>query len=118
MKRLNLFLLAFALITGTSIWAAPFEKANDLKELSEEIEHTLRDSNHDIKKGTTVTVFFSISEDKKIQCISVASSEVEVSELIQEKFKNYELHGEIWREGLVYELSVGHLPPSIPCPYS
>ena len=115
MKRLKLFLLAFALITGTAIWAAPLEKANDLKELSEEIEHLLQDSDHNIEKGTNVTVFFSISEDKKIQYISVACSEIEVSELIQKKFQNYKLNGETWREGLVYELSVGHLPPSVPC---
>lgn len=53
-----------------------------------------------------VTVFFSVSEDQKIQSLSVASSNEEVNTYIQKELSNLQLPTEFWMKGKIYELTV------------
>jgi hypothetical protein len=106
MKRFNLLLLTLAITITTVIYAEKVERIYDLNSLSAEIELLLRDSDHSLEEGKSVTVFFSISENKSIQYIRVASEDPEVVSLLQKKLQHQKLDGEKWREGVIYELSV------------
>lgn len=104
MKRSKIFLLAFAI--STTVYAAP-NKIEDPDALTLEIENFLRDCYQKNDEGTSVTTFFSISEDNKIQNIAVASTDPVLSEYLQKRLQNLELDGDKWRKGVIYELSVG-----------
>lgn len=107
MKRSKIFLLAFAFAMSTTIYAAP-NKIKDLDALSVKIENLLRDCNQTIEEGISVTVFFSVSEDNKIQYIAVAATDPVLCTDLQKRLKNLKLDGNKWRKGVIYELSVGH----------
>ena len=106
MKRFKLLLLTLAITVSTVIYAEKSGRIYDLNSLSAEIELLLRDTDHTLEEGKSVTVFFSISEENSIQYISVASEDLEVVDLLQKKLQDQQLDGEKWREGVIYELSV------------
>jgi hypothetical protein len=106
MKRFKLLLLTLAITISTVIYAEKAERIYDLNSLSAEIELLLRDSNHSLEEGKSVTVFFSISEHRNVQYVRVASEDPEVVNLLQKKLQHQKLDGEKWREGVIYELTV------------
>lgn len=114
MKRFKLLLLTLAIAITTVIYAEKSERIYDLNGLSAEIELLLRDTNHVLEEDEFVTVFFSISEDKRIQYVGVACNNPNVSTLLQKNLKNQKLDGEKWREGMIYELSI-YGKPSVNC---
>lgn len=105
MKAIKILLLTFSLAVSTN-FGVKSEKILDLNALSAEIELLLRDSNRLIPEGETITLFFSISEDKSIQHLTVASADSKTCALLEKKFGNQKLDGEKWREGMIYELSI------------
>ena len=106
MKRFKLLLLTLAITISTVIYAEKSGKIYDLPGLSAEIELLLRDTNHTLKEENSVTVFFSVSEDRAIQYVSVSANELEVRDLLQKRLHGQKLDGEKWREGMIYELSI------------
>lgn len=116
MKRFKLLLLTLAITISTVIYAEKTSRIYDLLGLSAEIELLLEDTDHSLEEGKSVTVFFSVSEDKSIQYVSVASEDFEITNLLQEKLQDQKLDGEKWREGVIYELSV-HGKSSVACAY-
>lgn len=106
MKRFKLLLLTLAITVSTVIYAEKSGKIYDLNSLSAEIEQLLRDTNHTLEEGESVTVFFSISEENSIQYLSVACEDPEVVDILQKRLQDQALDGEKWREGVIYELSV------------
>lgn len=114
MKRFKLLLLTFAISVSTVIFAANAVKIYGLNELSAEVENFLRDSNRNIEEGSTVTIFFSISEDKTIQYVSVAAQDHEITSLLEKKLINHPLDGIEWREGMIYELAIAS-PNKLTC---
>lgn len=109
MKRFKLLLLTFTICVSTVIYAEKSGRIYDLAALSAEIELLLRDSNHLVEEGEQVTLFFSISEDKTIQYLTVASPDAEINTLLETKLQHQKLDGHKWREGMIYELVIeGH----------
>ncbi|UZH55348.1 hypothetical protein JRG66_00115 [Salinimicrobium tongyeongense] len=106
MKPFKLLLLTLAISAGTVIYAEGIKKIYDLNGLSAEIEHILRDAHQNLEEGSTVTVFFSVAEDKSIQYVSVASGKPEICNLLRKKLQSQKLDGTKWREGVIYELSI------------
>ncbi|WP_029034699.1 hypothetical protein [Salinimicrobium terrae] len=106
MKRFKLLLLTLAITVSTVIYAEKPERIYDLNGLTAEIELLLRDTNQSLQEGTSVTVFFSVSENMSIQYVSVAAQDLEVSHLLQKKLQGQKLDGLKWKEGMIYELSV------------
>ncbi|WP_324719505.1 hypothetical protein [Salinimicrobium sp. HB62] len=106
MRRFKLLLLTLAITVSTVIYAEKSGRIYDLNSLSAEIEQLLRDTDHTLREGKSITVFFSISEENSIQYVSVSSEDPEVVELLQKKLQDQILDGEKWREGMIYELSV------------
>lgn len=115
MKRFKLLLLTLAISVSTVIYAEKSGRIYDLNAFSAEIELLLRDSNQFIPEGETVTLFFSISEDKSIQYLAVASADSKISSLLENKFQDQKLDGEKWREGIIYELSIEGRKSSATC---
>ena len=114
MKRFKLLLLTFAISVSTVIFAANSVKIYDLVGLSTEVEHLLLDSKRSIEEGSTVTIFFSVSEKNTIQYVSVAASNEEVADMLEKNLIDQQLHGPNWREGMIYELSV-ESPAPVAC---
>ena len=112
MKRAKTCLVAIALMMTSVFYAETSEKLNDLNSLSAEIEQMLRDFDYNLESGTTITVFFSISEDKTLQCVNVASSNPEVDAMLQKKLQGRLLDGQKWNKGKIYELAIEY--PKIP----
>ena len=106
MKRFKLLLLTLTIAVSTVIYAEKSGRIYDLNSLSAEIELLLRDTDHKLAEGKSITVFFSISEEKHIQYVSVASEEPEITDLLQKELQDQKLDGEKWREGIIYELSI------------
>lgn len=115
MKRFKLLLLTLAITITTVIYAEKSGRIYDLSGLSAEIELLLRDTDHTLTQGESVKVFFSISEDRSIQYVGVASEDKEVKELLQKKLQGQKLDGEKWREGIIYELDIYGKSSSIAC---
>ncbi len=91
-------------------YATSNSKLYDLDSFSPEIEFMLKSSNVTIDEGDNLTVFFSISKDKKIQHVKVASEDKKIAILIAKKLKNRQLDGGKWREGKIYEHCVSYSP--------
>jgi hypothetical protein len=106
MKRFKLLLLTLIISVSTVIYAEGSKKIYDLNSLSAEIEHILRDANQNLEEGHSITVFFSVSEDKSIQYVSVAVEKPEICNLLRKKLQFQKLDGIKWREGMIYELSI------------
>ncbi len=106
MGRLKILLVTLIFTISTVIFAERSARIYDLQGLSAEIEMLLRDSDKPLMEGNSVTVFFSISEDKTIQYVTVAAPTGEMSQLLQEKLFDHQLDGNKWREGIIYELTI------------
>ena len=106
MKNLRSLLVAFAIIMSTALYANPDTKLKDENAVSAEIENLLDSSCYSAEKNITITVFFSLSDDGKIQSISVASPNEEVNQYLQKRLGDQELEGDFWKRGKIYELSV------------
>ena len=105
--RYSLLLLVVFEVLITNIFCIKTDyKLKDTAAVSTEIQRLLEEQHCDVEKDVEVTVFFSLSEDKKIQCLSVASPDKDINQLIEKKFANKDLSGNSWREGKIYELSV------------
>ena len=115
MKRAKMFLLAIALMMISVFNAETSEKLEDLNSLSAEIEQILRDYDYSVEKGSTVTIFFSISEDKTIQCVNVASTNPEIDNVLQKKLDGRLLDGPKWDEGKIYELAIEIPEDTVAC---
>lgn len=105
MKNLKLLLAGFAIIISSATKAENLNSVNP-DSVSVEIERMLKDVKVADNKDLEVTVFFSVSEDQKIQSLSVASTDQEVSRYIQEKLENKLLPEKSWMKGKIYELTV------------
>lgn len=111
MKRLKFLLLTLAITISTVTYAEKPERIYDLNGLSAEIELLLRDTNHSLQEGSSVTIFFSVAEDNSIQYVSVTAKELEVSDLLEKRLQGQKLDGAKWREGMIYELTVSGKSP-------
>lgn len=108
MKSFKMLLLVSAISFSTFMTANPAEKFGDLTSISNEIEKILQESHYKITDDLKVTVFFSISEDKRIQCLSVASGNEDVNYFLKKELENKLLLGDLWRKGVIYELTVDY----------
>ncbi|MGB7786269.1 MAG: hypothetical protein WBL27_09225 [Salinimicrobium sp.] len=106
MKRAKMFLVTIALMMISIFYAETSEKLKDLNSLTAEIEQMLRDYDYSVEKGSTVTIFFSISEDNSIQCVNVASTNPDIDSLLQKKLDGRLLDGPKWQKGKIYELAI------------
>ena len=113
MGRLKILLVTL-IFTTSVIFAERSARIYDLQGLSAEVELLLRDSDQELVEGKTITIFFSISEDKTIQYVTVAAPEGKLSDLLQSKLMDHQLDGNKWREGIIYELTIEGRS-SIPC---
>lgn len=107
MKNLKLLLVVFAMIFSSIVSAKEIKSLANPDSVSVEIERML----NDVKLANEcepleVTVFFSVSEDQKIQSLSIASSNEELNGMIQKQLANVELPAEFWMKGKIYELTV------------
>lgn len=105
MRHLKIMLVALAITLSSTIYANS-KKFVNTSSVSTEIERTLDEINCDVQGDFSVTVFFSVSEEGRIQSLSVASANDEVNELLQDKLAGQEVPGEFWRKGKIYELTV------------
>lgn len=105
MKPFKFLLLSLALSVSSMMYSNTSERI-DPNELSAEIEQLLRNANQFIPEGESIILFFSISEDKSIQYITVASTDFKTSAILEKKLQHQKLDGEKWREGMIYELTI------------
>ena len=108
MKTLKLFLVLGAFTLSSVAFANTAPKFKNLKAISAQVENLLHGTDHAIEKGTTVTIFFSVTEDRKIQFMSVVSNDEAATKLVQKELQKLELEGDSWKDGKIYELSVGY----------
>ena len=105
MRNLKLLLVAFAITMSTSVFANSSKFINT-QSVTSEIEKVLDESYCDHQEGVSVTIFFSVSENGRIQSLEVASGDEKLDELLKEKLEDQEVPGEYWRKGKIYELTV------------
>lgn len=107
MKNSKLLLVMFAMILSLSVSAKEIDRLVNPDSVSVEIERMLEEMELANEcEPLEVTVFFSVSEDQKIQSLSVASSNEEVNDKIQKQLSNKQLPAEFWMKGKIYELTV------------
>jgi hypothetical protein len=105
MRHLKFLLVAFAITMSTSVFANSSKLINS-SSVSSEIEKVLHESYCDLQEDLTVTVFFSVSENGRIQSLEVASGNEKLDELVKEKLEDQEVPGDYWRKGKIYEITV------------
>ena len=108
MKIFKMLLLVCAISFSTIMTANPVEKFADLNSISNEIEKILEESHYKMAEDLKVTIFFSISEDQRIQFLTVASGNEDVNYFIKKELDNKLLLGDEWRKGVIYELTVDY----------
>ncbi|NJW51663.1 hypothetical protein [Salinimicrobium oceani] len=106
MKNLKLLLVGLAMILCSATKAETGNNLINPDSVSVEIERILKDVKLAENKDLEITVFFSVSEDQKIQNVSVASADKEVSRYLQEKLESTQLPEKNWMKGKIYELTV------------
>ncbi len=106
MKKLKLFLVGFAVSVSAAMYGNSPVRFIDVNAVSHEIEIIMEQSLCEPEEGFAVTVFFSISEENRIQELQIASSNQELNAILLMKLENQELTGPSWRLGKIYELSV------------
>lgn len=72
MKLLKLLLVALALSYSSIIHAEKPGRIIDLNSLAAEVETLVRESRNIIQEWESLTLFFSVSEDKSKQFVNVA----------------------------------------------
>ncbi|NJX17221.1 hypothetical protein HC174_14165 [Salinimicrobium sp. CDJ15-81-2] len=102
MKSIKMLLVVVAVILTSATQA---ETVTHPDSVSLEIENMLKDFKSTDGKTLEVTLFFSVSEDQKIQSLSVASENKEVCKFLEEKLANKTLPAD-WMKGKIYELTV------------
>ena len=102
MKSIKMLLVVVAMIITSATQAGTVGNPDSV---STEIEKMLKDFKSEDGKTLEVTLFFSVSEDQKIQSLSVASENKEVSRFLEEKLANKALPSD-WMKGKIYELTV------------
>ena len=102
MKSIKMLLVVVAMILTPAIQAGTVVNPNSV---SMEIAKMLRDFKSADGKTIEVTLFFSVSEDQKIQSLTVASENREVCKFLEEKLANKQLPAD-WMKGKIYELTV------------
>ncbi len=105
MRHLKFMLVALAITLSSTIYANN-KKFVNADSLSTEIESTLEQYNCNVQEDFSVTVFFSVSEDGRIQSLNVASENEEVNSLLQKNLQGQAVPGNFWRKGKIYELTV------------
>ncbi|GAB2774463.1 hypothetical protein [Salinimicrobium soli] len=105
MKNLKFLLVAFAITMSTSVFANSSRFINT-ESVTSEVEKVLNESYCDLQEDLSVTLFFSVSENGRIQSLEVASGNEEVDQLLKERLEDQEVPGDYWRKGKIYELSV------------
>lgn len=109
MKTLKTLILVCAVSISALVNANPLnERFIDSNSISHEIEMILQESHYILDEDLEVTIFFSISEDKTIQCLTVASGNADLDSFIKRELENQRLIGDSWREGMIYEISVDY----------
>jgi hypothetical protein len=107
MRNLKLLSVVFALILSSTVSAKEIKSLANTDSVSVEIERMLENIELANEcEHLEVTVFFSVSEDGEIQGLSVASSNGEVKEYVQEQLANTKLPEGFWMKGKIYELTV------------
>lgn len=102
----NLKCTLAALLMSFGMYANQEITFTDEKALSCEIENVLSSSGFAVEDGFTVVVFFSLSDDKKVQGLSIASPSAELNELLEKRFQGLRFSGNGWHLGKIYEVSV------------
>ncbi len=102
MKSIKMLLVVVAMILTSATQAGTVSNPDSV---SLEIQKMLQDFKSADGKTLEVTVFFSVSEDQKIQSLSVASDNKEVCKFLEDKLVNKSLPAN-WMKGKIYELTV------------
>lgn len=108
MRHFKFLLAAFALMLTTSTFAnfdSSYEEARK-GSISYEIQKMLKDSNLVIEDNFTVTVTFTVNEEKKITIQRIDSPDEVVNEFLMTRLANQKLHASFWDTGKIYELPV------------
>jgi hypothetical protein len=106
MRQFRLMLIAFAM-TMVSTYANTSSITDGKKQpVSVEIQKMLSDSGLSFEEEFTVTVYFKVSEDQKIEIKGVQSSNERVNEFLKKRLQNQKLHGDNWMTDKTYELPV------------
>lgn len=109
MKTFKMLFLACAVSLSTLVNATPLnERFVDTNSIAHEIEMILQESHYILEEDLEVTIFFSISQDNTIQCLSVASGNPDLDSFVKRELEDRKLIGKQWREGMIYELSVDY----------
>jgi tRNA U34 2-thiouridine synthase MnmA/TrmU len=96
----------FALVISSSVSAKEIRNLANPDSVSVEIERMLENLELANQcEPLEVTIFFSVSEDQKIQSLQVSSSNEEVNSYILKELSNEQLP-EAWMKGKIYELTV------------
>lgn len=107
MKALKMLLAGFVFMMSTANYANPsYEDVEKRGTISYEIEQMLSDSGLVIEEDFTVTVFFRVNEDRRIEISSIQSPNEEVNEFLKKRLEKRKLFGDSWSSGKVYELPV------------
>ncbi len=106
MRNIKSVLVALALLMSGGMVAGQEVGFPDESTLSFEIEKVLNSSGFIVEDGFTVVVFFSLSDDKKVQGLSIASPSVEINELLEKKLRGVRFSGNTWYLGKIYEVAV------------
>lgn len=105
MSTLKVLLVVLALTLNSTL-SAGSEKFTDPDSVSLEVERMLEERKHEGDKEFTITLFFSISKENRIQSLSVASPNEELNHYLLKRLDNQELLGGYWRSGKIYELDI------------
>lgn len=108
MKHFRIFLAAFALIATTSSFANfnPGIEEPEVGSISYEIQRMLKDSDLIIEENFTVTVFFKVTDEKRIAIQKISSPNEGVNNFLMKRLNDQKLHGKSWYTDKVYELPV------------
>ena len=105
MKTLKLLLVAFAITLSSTAFANTFG-GSKTPGVSGEIQKMISQSNLVVEENFTVTVFFKVTSDKRIQIRSISSPNAEVNAFLKERLENQKLNGASWTADKLYELPV------------
>jgi hypothetical protein len=105
MKKFKTLVVIFVIAISTTAFAKA-EKFTDPAAVTEEIQDLVKGETYVSEGALSVTIFFSISEEERIQSLSVASPNEEINQLLLKELSGKELTGEQWLKGKVYELTV------------
>lgn len=107
MKHFKFFTVAVALFAAQFVMADPSEKIKERsRSVSVEIEKLLGHSGLIIEENFTVTVIFSLTEERTIEIYSVKTENEAVKQFILEKLEGKSLGNKNLKVAKYYELPV------------